>query len=66
MTPNPADEALQGGHVEAAPGPAQFKLPTPEAIVHVRQFELMAPVVLMFGVTAGRYVLRQLSPITQH
>eukprot|EP00969_Alexandrium_andersonii_P148982 6587662-Alexandrium_andersonii.AAC.1 len=36
MTPNPLDEASQGGNAAAGPGSVQFKLPMPEAIVHVR------------------------------
>eukprot|EP00969_Alexandrium_andersonii_P014412 627927-Alexandrium_andersonii.AAC.1 len=40
MTPNAADEALQDGQFEAVPGPAQFKLRTREAMLHVRQFKL--------------------------
>eukprot|EP00969_Alexandrium_andersonii_P096612 4265237-Alexandrium_andersonii.AAC.1 len=40
MAPNPADEAWQGGQFEAVPGPAQFKLRAPEAMLHIRQFKL--------------------------
>eukprot|EP00969_Alexandrium_andersonii_P169195 7479713-Alexandrium_andersonii.AAC.1 len=42
MTPNPADEAFQVDQFEAAPGPAQFKLRTPEAMLYVWQLKLRA------------------------
>eukprot|EP00969_Alexandrium_andersonii_P304516 13461005-Alexandrium_andersonii.AAC.1 len=52
MTPNPAGATLQGENCEAIPGPAQFKLRTPVAIVHAQQLKRRARVVV---VNTGRW-----------